>query len=79
MCGARALGFFFSSLPSLLCSWNGNSNSWGGGSPGDGKEYSQTVLLSSVRITPFNDPNDVMVPDPTDLPDGCDGFYATSA
>lgn len=59
--------------------WNGNSNSWGGGSPGDGKEYSQTVLLSSVRITPFNDPNDVMVPDPTDLPDGCDGFYATKA
>ena len=79
MCVGPAPLVFFFFFPSLLSSWNGNSNSWGGGSPGDGKEYSQTVLLSSVRITPFNDPNDVMVPDPTDLPDGCDGFYATSA
>jgi hypothetical protein len=39
--------------------------------PGDGKQYNQTVRLSSVRVTPFNEPNDVVVPDPTDQPTGC--------
>ena len=55
--------------------WNGNPDSWGGGYPGDGKSYSQTAYISSVKITPFNEPNDIMSPTPIDQPDGCEPYY----
>lgn len=52
--------------------WNGYPNNWGGGHPGDGKIYSQTALVSEVKITPFNDPNDIMYMSIDDQPTGCE-------
>ena len=54
------------------CRWNGYPNNWGGGHPGDGKIYSQTALVSEVKITPFNDPNDIMYMSIDDQPTGCE-------
>ena len=31
----------------------------------------QVTLVSEINITPFNEPGDVMYPDITDQPDGC--------
>ncbi len=39
--------------------WNGFPDDWGGGQPGDGKAYTQTTLISEIRITPFNEPGGV--------------------
>jgi hypothetical protein len=50
--------------------WNGAPDNWGG-VPGDGKTVSTAAYVSSVRITPFNEPNDIMAPTPVDQPDGC--------
>ena len=52
-------------------SWNGDMNDWGGGSPGDGKSYSQEVLISHVTVTPFNEANDIVYPSFIDQPEGC--------
>jgi len=52
-------------------SWNGDMNSWGGGSPGDGLSYSQDVLVSHVKVTPFNEANDIAYPSFIDQPEGC--------
>jgi hypothetical protein len=41
-------------------SWNGTPDDWNGGVPGDGRVYQKVVYISSVSITPFNEPNDVM-------------------
>lgn len=51
--------------------WNGWPNNWGGGKPGDGKSYTQTAYVSSVKITPFNEPNDIMYMALDDQPSGC--------
>lgn len=56
-------------------SWNGNANNWGGGAAGDGKSYSVTSLVSSVKVTPFNEANDIMYASFGDAPDGCDINY----
>ena len=55
--------------------WNGTPDFWDGGRPGDGNIYRKTVYISSVRVTPFNEPNDVMYPDPFDQPDGCETYF----
>lgn len=60
-----------------VCSWNGYSDNWGGGKPGDGKTYTQTATVDYVSITPFNEPNDIMYPTPLDQPDGCEQVYYT--
>jgi len=53
-------------------SWNGEPNGWGGGAPGDGKSYAAPpALVSHIRITPFNEPNDIMAMSTLDQPDGC--------
>jgi hypothetical protein len=59
-------------------SWNGSPDNWQGGHPGDGKVYHKTAYISSVSITPFNEPNDIMAPTPVDQPDGCDVYYSES-
>ncbi len=41
-------------------SWNGTPDDWNGGVPGDGRVYQKVVYISSVSITPFNEPNDIM-------------------
>lgn len=51
--------------------WNGDPNDWHGGHPGDGKSYSQTAKVSAVRITPFNEPNDLIYMSVDDQPRGC--------
>jgi hypothetical protein len=61
------------------CSWNGTPDKWDGGSPGDGKTYTKTAYVKSVKVTPFNEPNDIMVPAALDQPDGCDVYYTQSA
>lgn len=55
--------------------WNGYPNDWGGGSPGDSKSYNSTTYISSVKVTPFNEPADLMYPQTSDLPDGCTPNY----
>ena len=55
--------------------WNGRPDDWGGGSAGDGQEYNMTTFISSVRITPFDEPNDIMEVSTTDQPDGCEPSY----
>jgi hypothetical protein len=55
--------------------WNGYPDNWGGGVPGDGKSYTETVLVDFVSITPFNEPNDLAYPSSIDQPDGCDVYY----
>jgi hypothetical protein len=44
----------------LFSSWNGTPDDWNGGVPGDGRVYQKSVYISSVSITPFNEPNDIM-------------------
>jgi hypothetical protein len=51
--------------------WNGDPNDWGGGVAGDGKSYNVSAKVASVRVTPFNEANDVMYPNLFDQPDGC--------
>ena len=58
--------------------WNGTPDNWNGGHPGDGKVYHKTAYVSDVRVTPFNEPNDIMAPTPIDQPDGCDVYYTQS-
>lgn len=41
-------------------SWVGEPNNWGGGHAGDGKSYSEVAYVSSVKIEPYNQPNDIM-------------------
>ena len=48
--------------------WNGPANNWGGGTPGDGKEYQVKTYISSVKVTPFNEPNDIMYMGTVDKP-----------
>jgi hypothetical protein len=55
--------------------WNGRPNHWGGGTPGDGKVYNMTTYVSEIRITPFDEPNDIMEVSSADQPDGCQTFY----
>ena len=62
----------------LVCSWNGYPDNWGGGTPGDGKVYTQSVYIDSVSITPYNEPNDLMYPASIDQPDGCIPYYTQS-
>jgi len=47
------------------------ANDWGGGRAGDNKTYNMTSYVSEVRITPFNEPRDIMYPSTNDQPDGC--------
>lgn len=51
--------------------WNGIPNNWGGGFAGDNKTHNVTTMISEVKITPFNEPRDIMYPQTNDLPDGC--------
>lgn len=55
--------------------WNGNADNWGGGHAGDGKSYAVTSYISSVSVTPFNEPNDVMYMAFDDQPTGCTPTY----
>lgn len=56
-------------------SWNGLPNDWGGGHAGDGQSYNVSAFVSSVSVTPFNEPNDIMAPAFADQPDGCTKTY----
>ena len=55
--------------------WNGRPNDWDGGVPGDGQTYSKTTKISEVRITPFDEPNDIMAVNTADMPTGCNPSY----
>ena len=55
--------------------WAGRPDAWGGGSPGDGQEYSVDAFVSSVEVVPLDEPNDMMYPSITDQPDGCTKPY----
>lgn len=48
--------------------WNGAANDWGGGTPGDAKVYTMKTHISSVKITPFNEANDIMYMGSKDKP-----------
>ena len=43
--------------------------------PGDGQMYSKTTKISEVRITPFDEPNDIMAVNTADMPSGCIPSY----
>lgn len=49
---------------------HGTAQDWGG-LPGDGVFYVSHSYLSEVKVTPHNEPNDVMYPMTWDLPSGC--------
>ena len=51
--------------------WANFPDDWGG-KPGDGLYYLSHTYVSEVRISPHNEPNDIMYPDTFDRPDGCD-------
>eukprot|EP00946_MAST-07B_sp_MAST-7B-sp1_P001516 g1516.t1 len=51
--------------------WTNFPDHWGDGEPGDGLSYLSHVYVSEVKITPHNEPNDVMYPATYDRPDGC--------
>ena len=51
--------------------WTNFPDHWGDGEPGDGLSYLSHVYVSEVKITPHNEPNDIMYPATYDRPDGC--------
>lgn len=55
--------------------WTNFPDHWGDGEPGDKLSYLSHVYVSEVKITPHNEPNDVMYPATYDRPDGCDIIY----
>ena len=67
----RAGRLFIAHWPSNNKRWNDAPNDWGGGHPGDGLEHSIETRVSLVRITPFNEKNDLVYPATFDQPDGC--------
>lgn len=71
-------GVCFQKVRVWTCRWNGYPNTWGGGHPGDGKVYTQTTYISSVSITPFNEPNDIAYPMTIDQPNGCQEYVGQS-
>eukprot|EP00949_MAST-11_sp_MAST-11-sp1_P000122 g122.t1 len=50
--------------------WANFPDNWGG-EPGDGLFYLSHTYISEIKITPHNEPNDIMYPDTYDRPDGC--------
>lgn len=67
----RAGRLFIAHWPTNNREWNGVPNDWGGGRAGDGKERSVETRISLVRITPFNEKNDLVYPATFDQPEGC--------
>ena len=59
----------------LLCPHAGRADDWNGGFAGDNKTANVTTYVSEVRITPFNEPRDLMYPSIQDQPDGCTPNY----
>ena len=55
--------------------WTNFPDFWGNGKPGDGKSYLSHVYVSEVKITPHNEPNDIMYPATLDRKDGCDKIF----
>ena len=55
--------------------WVNFPDFWGNGVPGDGKSYLSHVYVSEVKITPHNEPNDIMYPATLDRKDGCEKIH----
>ena len=55
--------------------WSNWPDNWGGGRPGDGVFYTSHTYISEIKITPYNEPNDIMYPMTFDMPDGCNEQY----
>jgi hypothetical protein len=55
--------------------WTNFPDFWGNGVPGDGKSYLSHVYVSEVKITPHNEPNDIMYPATLDRKDGCEKIF----
>lgn len=54
--------------------WNNWPDDWSG-VPGDGFFYLTHAYVSEVKISPHNEPNDIIVPATYDQPDNCIKYY----